>query len=86
MFEDDDFSYRIRKAGLRIVAAEDCFVHHFGQGSFAKLTRPFYQEVFRTNLRRFEEKWSVQWTPHQYRPGVTAEEGCYRPADFAGEF
>jgi GT2 family glycosyltransferase/glycosyltransferase involved in cell wall biosynthesis len=83
MFEDDDLAFRVRAAGLRIVAAEDCFVHHFGQGSFAKLRPDFYEEVFAANRRRFEEKWNTEWIPHQYRPGVTAEEGRYDPAAFS---
>jgi GT2 family glycosyltransferase/polysaccharide pyruvyl transferase WcaK-like protein/glycosyltransferase involved in cell wall biosynthesis len=83
MFEDDDFSIRIRKAGLRIVAAEDCFVHHFGAGSFSKLAPAYCQEVFATNKRLFEEKWQTEWVPHKYRPGITAEEGRFRPSDFA---
>ena len=83
MFEDDDFSLRIRKAGFRIAAAEDCFVHHFGQGSFAKLVPAYYQEVFATNRRLFEEKWQIEWEPHKYRPGISAEEGKFRPSDFA---
>ena len=81
MFEDDDFSLRIREAGLRIVAAEDCFVHHFGGGSFSKLPPAKYQEVFETNKRLFEEKWRTEWVPHKYRSGVSAEEGLFRPAD-----
>ena len=35
--EDDDYSARARAAGLRIVCAEDAFVHHFGEASFGKL-------------------------------------------------
>jgi GT2 family glycosyltransferase/glycosyltransferase involved in cell wall biosynthesis/polysaccharide pyruvyl transferase WcaK-like protein len=83
MFEDDDFSLRVRNAGLRIVAAEDCFVHHFGGGSFSKLAPDQYQEVFATNKRLFEEKWGITWAPHRYRPGVTPKEGVFRPSDFA---
>jgi GT2 family glycosyltransferase/glycosyltransferase involved in cell wall biosynthesis len=83
MFEDDDFSVRIRKAGFRVVAAEDCFVHHFGQGSFAKLAPADYQEVFAMNRRLFEEKWQTEWEPHKYRPGISAGEGQFRPSDFA---
>lgn len=82
MFEDDDFSLRIRKAGFRVVAAEDCFVHHFGQGSFAKLAPAHYEEVFATNRRLFEEKWQTEWEPHKYRPGISAEEGLFQPSDF----
>jgi GT2 family glycosyltransferase len=84
MFEDDDFSHRIRKAGLRVVAAEDCFVHHFGGGSFSKLTPARYQEVFEANKRLFEEKWG-RWAPHKYRAGVTAEEGAFRLSDFSAD-
>lgn len=84
MFEDDDFSYRVRQAGFRIVAAEDCFVHHFGQGSFRKLNSSEYNEIFDRNRRRFEEKWTLKWRPHTTRPGVKAafEEERYLPADF----
>jgi GT2 family glycosyltransferase len=84
MFEDDDFSLRIRKAGFRIVAAEDCFVHHFGQGSFAQLAPAHYQEIFATNRRLFEEKWQIEWEPHKHRPGISSGEGRFRPSDFAG--
>ena len=37
MFEDDDYSLRLRKAGLRVVCAADAFVHHFGRAAFDKL-------------------------------------------------
>lgn len=84
MFEDDDFSHRIREAGYRIVAAEDCFVHHFGQGSFRKLDSSEYNQIFDKNRRRFEEKWNIRWLPHKTRPGVRAafEEKPFVPADF----
>jgi GT2 family glycosyltransferase len=84
MFEDDDFSCQVRRRGLRVAAAEDCFVHHFGQGSFAKLPRETYEEVFRDNRRRFEEKWKTAWKPHQTRPGVKPafERTRFLPATF----
>ncbi|MGA2593989.1 MAG: polysaccharide pyruvyl transferase family protein [Bryobacteraceae bacterium] len=84
MFEDDDFSLRVRKRGLRAVAAEDCFVHHFGQGSFAKLPRSAYDEVFANNQRRFEEKWNTRWKGHQTRPDVKPawERVRFQPATF----
>ena len=39
MFEDDDYSLRAHRAGYRAVTAEDCFVHHFGRGSFSSSNR-----------------------------------------------
>jgi len=84
MFEDDDLSLQVRQRGLRVAAAEDCFVHHFGQGSFAKLPRDTYEEVFRDNRRRFEEKWKIAWKAHQTRPDVKPafERMRFQPATF----
>ncbi|HEY6343882.1 MAG TPA: glycosyltransferase [Bryobacteraceae bacterium] len=70
MFEDDDFSKRIRSAGYRIVAVEDCFVHHFGNGSFSKLPSERALDVFNRNREYFEKKWNITWTPHKMRRGV----------------
>ena len=69
-FEDDDFSLRVRKAGYRIVTAEDCFIHHFGNGSFGKLESEDFNRIFERNKRRFESKWKMAWRPHKTRPGV----------------
>lgn len=84
MFEDDDLSLQVRKRGLRVVAAEDCFVHHFGQGSFSKLERSAYEEIFSRNRRRFEEKWNTAWKAHQTRPNVRPafERMRFQPATF----
>ena len=70
MFEDDDYAKRIRNSGRRIASAEDCFVHHFGRGSFGVLPEEKYRQVFETNRRRYEEKWGEPWKPHQARQGV----------------
>jgi GT2 family glycosyltransferase len=68
MFEDDDYSRRVRNAGWRVVCAEDVFVHHFGQASLARLSMEGrYGELFHTNLRRFEDKWGEPWQPHRRR-------------------
>ena len=69
MFEDDDYSLRLRDAGYRVVCAEDVFVHHFGEASFGNLAAEGrYGGLFHANRRRFEEKWEVDWEPHQRRP------------------
>lgn len=81
MFEDDDYSLRLRDAGFRIIAAEDCFVHHFGSGSFGQLSTGRYEEIFRENLRRFEDKWGRRWQPHSPRPGVREHPLRYSPTD-----
>jgi polysaccharide pyruvyl transferase CsaB len=84
MFEDDDMSLRIRGAGYRIVAAEDCFVHHFGNGSFAKLPPDESRRIFEENRQLFERKWGISWQPHRLRPGVRppGEEAKFSPAEF----
>ncbi len=68
MFEDDDYSRRVRAAGFKIVCAEDVFVHHFGQASFGELcTNGEYDRVLESNRERFEKKWNVKWQPHARR-------------------
>ena len=69
MFEDDDYSLRVRKAGLRVVCAEDAFVHHFGEATLGALVPTGrHSALFETNRARFEQKWSTRWVPHGRRP------------------
>jgi GT2 family glycosyltransferase len=67
MFEDDDYSERVKRAGLRVVCAEDVFVHHWGRASFGRLDEARYRQIFNENRAKFEEKWQVTWQPHQGR-------------------
>jgi len=68
MFEDDDYSLRMRAAGYRVVCADDVFVHHFGQASIGELADTGeYGELFHANRFRFEQKWDVAWRPHPRR-------------------
>ncbi len=90
MFEDDDYAERVRRAGLRVVCAEDVFVHHFGQASLGELcARGEYDRVFEANRRRYETKWKTKWHPHarritpeyeQLRQRVRAWAGALLPA------
>ncbi len=84
MFEDDDYSLRIWDANYRVAMAEDCFIHHFGQGSFAKLASETYNKIFEKNRARFEEKWRRPWQPHKPRAGVRSalEDRRFTPETF----
>ncbi len=58
MFEDDDYSRRVRNLGLRIVLAQGAFVHHFQMAAFGRLkVTGEYRELFERNRRLFLEKW-----------------------------
>jgi hypothetical protein len=66
MFEDDDYSMRMREAGYRVVCAEKVFVHHFGQASIGELALTGdYGELFHANRRKLEDKWGITWEPHR---------------------
>jgi GT2 family glycosyltransferase/SAM-dependent methyltransferase len=65
MFEDEDLALRFKAAGLRVVCAENVFIHHFWRQSFNKLADARYQELFEENKVKFEEKWGWPWVPYQ---------------------
>lgn len=71
MFEDDDYSLRVRQAGYRVVCAEDAYVHHVGQGSFQKLSAEEYEALWKRNQSHYERKWGRKWKPHTMRSGVS---------------
>jgi polysaccharide pyruvyl transferase CsaB len=67
MFEDDDYSQRMKAQGYRVICAADAFVHHFGQAAFKKLIeKGDYNPLFEENRRRYETKWNVKWVPHKH--------------------
>lgn len=55
-FEDDDYSFRIQKAGFQLFLCKDTFIHHYGGTSF-KENIGRYQELLSTNEKKFEAKW-----------------------------
>lgn len=65
MFEDDDYSHRIRAAGYRVVCAEEVYIHHAGRASFRKLADARYRALHEENRRLYEEKWAWNWRPHE---------------------
>src|SRR5207253_2543459 len=79
MFEDEDYAARARAAGLRLICAEDVFVHHFGQASLGRVLDPAgYEDVFSRNRSRFESRWQVRWHPHRRRPAEGYDALCRR--------
>lgn len=74
MFEDDDYSVRLRGAGFRIVCVEAAFVHHFGGASLGELaTDGSYGRLFHANRERFERKWNVEWKQPRKRANAEYE-------------
>jgi len=57
LFEDDDFSRRIRRAGYDILCLREAWVHHFQEASFGALPKEEYARIYEANRRRFREKW-----------------------------
>ena len=67
MFEDDDYSARVRTAGYRLCIAEDSFVHHFGSASFKMMDTEEFKTLFDNNMKRFNDKFGVSWKGHKSR-------------------
>lgn len=65
-FEDDDYCQRVRRLGLRIVCAEDVFVHHELSASFGKVDPAEKARLFERNKSYYESKWGP-WQAHTYR-------------------
>jgi hypothetical protein len=63
MFEDDDYAYRMRLGGHRLVCAEEVFIHHAGHVSFDKLGGR--DALYEANRRKFDDKWSTSWQPYR---------------------
>ena len=79
LFEDDDFSIRMREAGYRVACAQDAYVHHVGQGAFRLLSPTEYAAIWSRNQAYFESKWGKSWKPHTTRAGVAAPESHIAP-------
>ena len=67
MFEDDDYAWRVRALGYRMVCAEDIFVHHFGRSSIKDLDTTVYDTLFDRNRVLYERKWQTVWERHRVR-------------------
>ncbi len=67
MYEDDDFSLRIRQKGYRILCAEDVYIHHWGSAAFSQLAQERFNRLHLENRGKFESKWGTLWQPPRWR-------------------
>jgi GT2 family glycosyltransferase len=68
MLEDDDYSMRARRAGLRLVCADDTLVHHYGEASFGALYADGERNrILARNRERFAKRWGGPWQPYERR-------------------
>lgn len=58
-YEDDDYCYRARLQGYKLLIAGDCLVHHEGSASFKEVYSSVLQELVERNRRIFIDKWHV---------------------------
>ncbi|MEG0050287.1 MAG: hypothetical protein RR865_14105, partial [Clostridia bacterium] len=64
-FEDADLCERFKAKGGRIGIRRDCYIHHWGGGSFSKLNMDNRMHISLSNMKRFESKWNTLWTGTQ---------------------
>ena len=72
-YEDDDYSFRIMKAGYKLLLCRDTFIHHYGSGSFVKKRTPVeerehikkYNALLERNFGYFQQKWHVRDTMYK---------------------
>lgn len=58
-YEDDDYSFRIRKEGYRLLLCKDTFIFHLGSASFSKLEDNRHIKLMEENRDKFINKWNV---------------------------
>jgi GT2 family glycosyltransferase len=58
-YEDDDYCYRARLAGYRLLITGDCFIFHHGSASFQKIGEEEVQGLLQQNRQKFMDKWGV---------------------------
>nr|WP_296462904.1 glycosyltransferase [uncultured Acetatifactor sp.] len=77
-YEDDDYCFRALNANYNIAISRDCFLHHFGSGSFSKLNMNDRKYIGNINRERFEKKWNTKWQERTWK----LLESCKQDIDF----
>lgn len=63
-YEDDDYCYRARLAGYRLLMCGDVLVYHQGSATFNRAASDQIQQLIDRNHRLFMEKWHID--PRQF--------------------
>ncbi|MEF3307235.1 glycosyltransferase family 2 protein [Paenibacillus sp. GYB003] len=58
-YEDDDYCYRARLSGYRLLVAGDAVVHHHGSISFRKQGQDRMDQLVDRNYHKFVDKWGI---------------------------
>lgn len=66
-YEDNDYCIRMLNAGYKLTVIRDCYLHHFGSGSFSKLNMPERVNISITNKQKFEEKWKTKCKDNSWK-------------------
>lgn len=63
-YEDDDYCYRARLAGYKLMIVKDAFVFHYGSASFSKIGEEEVNRLIAINREKFIQKWGED--PNQF--------------------
>jgi len=58
-YEDDDYCYRARQQGFRLLICHDALIYHEGSASFVRQGVERQSELVERNYRLFMDKWLV---------------------------
>ena len=64
-FEDDDYCYRVKSAGYKIVINKNSFIYHKGSATM-NIIPDNKKELFDRNKNYYQTKFNITWTPHIY--------------------
>lgn len=58
-YEDDDYCYRVRRAGYRLLMCRDTFIYHKGSASFKAENPEGWDVLIKRNRQLFIDKWGI---------------------------